>query len=177
LYKALTDLRLAAVGSSLSNGSQQLGVRDIRNKMFHDFLTLDRQEFDLLVISARMLLQSMRDIDICIGLNNEAFYEKQALAKIDSIVNRDMKMLNVDFFEREILERQRQDMLEELEKKHEQDMHGILHENEQLKSLLKLPRAGRKFDSFAICLVEDLQSDLTPGKRLFFAAFCILLSV
>jgi hypothetical protein len=159
--KALADLRHAAVGH-FSSGKKVFGVRDIRNKMFHDFLTLNSEEFEALLTASRKLLEALRDIDSCMKWGNQTVYEEQAIRKIfgpDGIVKRNME--TPDLFDYEILKRQRQDMLDELEKKHEQRMNEMINERQQLQVCLTL---GRKIDSFAICLRKDLEANLVLSK-------------
>jgi hypothetical protein len=123
---ALEALRTAAVG-----------VRNLRNKLFHDFLTLGSQYFDNLIACSKQVLQSIRILISCLCGEHRSDYVQQALNEIDVIVKRDS---NLSDDERDDLNRIIQQMLEELDQ-----------------------RKSRKFDSFAVCLKNDIREYLTVG--------------
>ena len=154
LKAALDAVRKAAVGRQTSRELKELGVKDIRNKLFHDFLTLAAQDFSTLVACAKNLLIGIREVVDCISGDYCADYAEEALAEIEGdtgIVNRDLQVAMLSERELEVLIRQRQQMLEELERMQE--------ERKVLKEKL-----GRKFDSFAVCLMQDLREQLIASS-------------
>lgn len=151
LHTALATLRKAAVGHQTSNESKELGVRDLRNKMFHDFLTLSTRDFENLVECSKQVLSSIHTAISCLCGEHRSDYVQQAFAEIDDIVIRDLTVAKLSDDERDELNRRNQQMLEE-------------HENlmrEEAKVMKQ--KLGRKFDSFAVCLKNDLLEHLIPS--------------
>ncbi len=154
LTLALESLRTAAAGRQISNQSKEAGVRDLRNTMFHDFLTLDTQSFQALVACATQLLDSVRVVVSCIRGEHRSDFIDEALAEIAGLSKRDLIVTMLSEDEREVLHQQNKQMLEELEL--------MQLEKQALKEKL-----GRKFDSLAVCLKTDIQDDmLIPGNEI-----------
>ncbi len=152
LKLALESLRKAAVGHQISNQSKEAGVRDLRNIMFHDFLTLDTQDFQALVSCATQLLEAVRVVVSCIGGEHRSEFVGEALAEIADILIRDLNVARLSEDEREVLNRQNRQMLKELELM------------QQEKQALKV-KLGRRFDSLAVCLKSDIQDDLDSSDN------------
>jgi hypothetical protein len=151
---ALDAVKKAAVGFQTSKSSKELGLRDLRNRLFHDFLTIDALDFDALVACAVQLLEGCRYCVGCINDYHLADYPEHALAEIqgeNGIVNRDMQIAALSNRDHEVLVSQRLQMLEELERFHEE------------KKVMK-EKFGRKFDCFAVCLKKDISEQLIPSK-------------
>jgi RIO-like serine/threonine protein kinase len=154
LKLALESLRTAAVGRQISNQSKEAGVRDLRNTMFHDFLTLDTRSFQALVTCATQLLESVRVVVSCIRGEHRSDFIDEALAEIAGMLKRDLIVAKLSEDEREVLHRQNKQMLEELELM-------------QLEKRAMKEKLGRKFDSLAVCLKTDIQDDiLKPGNEI-----------
>jgi hypothetical protein len=94
LISGLASLNQAIVGSLNSKGLQQRGIRNIRNQLAHDFLTLDRDSFVVLQVCAKQFLENMRVLYSCIGQENLDL--EQALPEINRVVDRDMKISSFD---------------------------------------------------------------------------------
>lgn len=150
LKLALQNLRTAAVGRTKSNQLKESGVKDLRNMMFHDFLTLDSRDFEVLVACAKQLLEAIRVVLSIVGDDRRSDYAVQALAEIEDLVHRDVTVEKLSDSERQVFERRNEQMLEEFER--------IQEEHKLFKAKL-----GRKFDSFAVCLKSDIQNDLKEG--------------
>jgi len=140
LKSALEALKEAAVGRQTSKETRKVGVRDLRNKLFHDFLTISTQDFEHLVTCSKQLLFSTRTVISCLCGEHSSDYIQHALNEIDVIAKRDLTVSKLSDDERDDLNRRNQQMLQELEK---------------MKS--------RKFDSFAVCLKQDIQEHLIPS--------------
>lgn len=140
LKLALEALKEAAVGRQTSKDTRKLGVRDLRNKLFHDFLTISTQDFDNLVGCSKQLLASTHAVISCLCGEHSSDCVQQALNEIDAIDKRNLTVSKLSDDERDNLNRRNQEMLQELEK---------------MKS--------RKFDSFAVCLKHDIQEHLIPS--------------
>jgi RIO-like serine/threonine protein kinase len=154
LNMALESLKRAAVGRQLSNQSKEAGIRDVRNTMFHDFLTLDMQDFHSLVACSTQLLEAVRVCVSCIRGEYRSDFVDEALVEIASMLKRDLRVAKLSEDERELLNRQNKQMLEELEL--------MQQEKQALKEKL-----GRKFDALAVCLKTDIQNDIdTPGNQI-----------
>jgi hypothetical protein len=164
LVKSLVNLKKAAVGFQISNGSKEPGVKDIRNKMFHDFLTLRESDFKVFLASAQKFLQSLLDIDSCIAGGRQAFYEDQLL-EIDSVAKRNLKSSGFNDLERSTVTRKKQDMLDEKATEHQNKILKSHQEKQELRLLLKL---GLAVDSSAIFLREDIQEQLVEGACVSF---------
>jgi hypothetical protein len=147
LKLALETLKEAAVGRQISKDTKKVGVRDLRNKLFHDFLTISTQDFDNLVACSKQLLTSTRAVISCLRGEHSSDCVQQSLNEIDVIAKRDLTVSKLSDDERDNLNRRNQEMLQELEK---------------MKS--------RKFDSFAVCLKHDIQDYLIPS--LYAANIC-----
>jgi hypothetical protein len=134
-----------------------IGVRDSRNKMAHNMLTLHSGDFDHLVESARKLLQGVCSVLSCISQENSIdHYVKRALAEIDIITECDLQLGALNGLEHQIVNQQHQGLFEERE---------WMLENEKLrdeKTALKR-KLGRKFDSFAPCLMKDIRNHIQEG--------------
>jgi hypothetical protein len=167
LVTSLVNLKKAAVGFQISNGSKEPGVKDIRNKMFHDFLTLRESDFKGFLVSAQKFLQSLLDIDSCIAGGRQAFYEDQLL-EIDSVAKRNLKSSGFNDLERSTVTRKKQDMLDEKATEYQNKILKNHQEKQELRLLLKLSVA---VDSSAIFLREDIQDQLVEGAYLS-CTFC-----
>jgi hypothetical protein len=147
LQLALEAMRKAAVGHQKQKSGdlkeedlKEEGVRHLRNKLFHDFLTISPDDFHNLVACSKQLLDSVRTVISCLCEKLSSECVQQALDEIDAIVKRDLTVAKLSDDEYDDLHRRNQQMLEELEK---------------LKS--------RKFDSVAVCLKHDIQEFLNPS--------------
>ncbi len=147
---ALENLRKAAVGRQISNQLKENGVRDLRNMMFHDFLTLDTKNFEALVACTKQLLDAICVVLSIVGDEHLSDYVFQALAEVEGLAHRDLMVAKLSDSERQAFELKNEQMLEELEK--------IQEETNVLKVKL-----GRKFDAFPVCLRTDIQDDLKQG--------------
>ena len=147
---ALAALRQAAVGRDVSNETKEVGVKDLRNRMFHDFLTLSTPDFEALVACSKQLLSSICMIISCIAGDHQSDYAEQALAEIDSdagIVRRDLIVAKLCDEDQEVMNRTNKQMLEELERM----------QDEMITMKMKL---GSHFKSFAVCLKDDIEEHL-----------------
>ena len=92
LKSALDTVRKAAIGASWNMGVHS--VRVLRNRLLHDFLTLDTLYFEALVACAKQLLYGIRSAVSCISGEYRCDYADKALAEIEGyagIVNRDFQ--------------------------------------------------------------------------------------
>jgi hypothetical protein len=130
------------------------GMLDFRNMLCHNFITLDVRHFDALVACARNIFAGICSLCPFIGEAQEIEHAEQSLDEIESIVKRNIQVATLTEQERITLVRQRDQMFEE---------------REQLKVKL-----GRKFDSFAPCLMRDIRDQLVAGMFtcLYAAVYC-----
>ncbi len=130
------------------------GMVDFRNMLCHNLLTLEVRHFDALVACARNIFAGICSLCPFIGEAQEIEHAEQSLDEIESIVKRDIQVATLTEQERITLVRQRDEMFEE---------------RERLKVKL-----GRKFDSYAPCLMRDIRDQLVAGMltRLFAAVYC-----
>jgi hypothetical protein len=119
------------------------GVIDLRHMLSQTLLSLDQRHFNALVSCTRNIFISLSSLCSFIGEAQESQHARQSLAEIESIVKRDIQIEPLTQQEREVLIREREELLEV---------------RDHLKEKL-----GRKFDSFAPCLKKDIQAQLIPG--------------
>jgi hypothetical protein len=112
LTGALQNLKRGVLGMH-SKDLKDLGVKDIRNKLFHEFLTLDSKDFESLVKSSRLVLTSIRDIVSCMNGSHFLDYVERALSTVDDLIARDILISSLSSTEQAVLTQQ---MLEELDK-------------------------------------------------------------
>jgi hypothetical protein len=159
---ALEKVKQGAVGQPVSKAStcppsiqpgdhdeKVPGVTDFRNFLAHSMLTFDVQRFDNLVACARSIFAGLSEILSIIGEDSQP--AKRSLAEIESIVERDIQIATCSEDECEVLKRYQEQFLEERERL------------DRLKVKL-----ARKFDSFAPCLMKDIQDQFVAGALEFF---------
>jgi hypothetical protein len=134
-------------------------IKDIRNKMAHNFLTLRADDFLSFRDSARTLLESLWEIDSCISGNNRLLYDEQ-LSNIESIAKRGLKIED-----REIVMREKLNLLDEKARELEHMLMNEIRQEKQDHRLLE--NLNKAFDSLSILLYYDIKEHLTKGLCTF----------
>ncbi len=127
--------------------SAAIAIRDSRNKLAHNLLTISKQDFDSLVACARQLLPSIHSAMACIVENHRTENAGEALAKVERIVKRDIQIATLSDHESSQIAQQRQQLEEERDR--------LLQENSSLKM-----KQSRKFDSLTVRLLGEIEEQL-----------------
>jgi hypothetical protein len=120
LMDALRSLKRAAVGEQISKDKKICGVRDVRNKLFHEFLMVDPTDFEILATSSRRILGSIHNIVSCLNGSHSSVYADAAASAIDDIISKDLRVVSLNDAERTALQLQQGQMLEQLHKVEEE---------------------------------------------------------
>jgi hypothetical protein len=170
LKSALDKVKKVLVGQQVPE-MKMPGVISFRNKLCHNLLTLETQQFDALVACARSMLQGVCNVHAFIYEDVEkgagagagevdSDHAEESLAEIERILKRDSNfqglVSTLSEHERDTVIQLREQLLEEREKREQ-----MLEQHERLKVKL-----GRKFDSFAPCLKKDIQDQLAKSNQI-----------
>jgi serine/threonine protein kinase len=150
LLAALDSLKSAAIA-----------IRDWRNKLAHNLLTISAQDFEKLVVTARKLLPSIHLAMSCISEGHRPELAEAALAEVERIVSRDVQIGTLSDRECQLIAQLRQQLEEE-----EEERDRLKQEISSLK--IKL---SRKFDSLRVRLVGEIKEQLIPSN---FSLFCFV---
>jgi hypothetical protein len=154
------SIKLHHLRSALDSLKSATGaIRDSRNNLAHNLLTISAQNFDKLVAAARELLPSVHLAMSCISEGHRPELAAAALAEVERIVSRDVQIATLSDRECQQIAQLRQQLEEE-----EEERDRLKQEISSLKMKL-----SRKFDSLRVRLVGEIKEQLIPSN---FACIC-----